>query len=85
MGSYSIDSPWDLGGHAAEGGKILLGGEVIGIAQVAVLQASLALGVEVGWCCRCMCLWMLALWVARAVDESGIQARGYLRSGVIQD
>ena len=77
--AYSEDLPWDPGRNTAKSGKLLWGRKVIGLVNVAVLQSGLALGVEVGGRSSRVKLGVLARWVARGVNERGIQAYSLLR------
>jgi hypothetical protein len=66
--AYSEDLPWDPSGHTAQRGEFLVGGEVIGVVDVAVLERGLALGVEVGGRRGRVKLRVLARGVARGVN-----------------
>jgi len=67
-----------VSGHTAERGELLGGRKVILLGEVVVLEASLALGVEVGGRSDNVLLRMLALGVTRGVYQSGVQADGLL-------
>jgi hypothetical protein len=76
--AYCEDLEWDLGGHTWKGSELLLGGEVIVVVEIALLQSGLALGMQVvGRGCSVK-LRMLALRIARCVDEARVQAYSLL-------
>jgi hypothetical protein len=81
-GTYSEDLERDLGGHTWEGGELLLGGEVIVVVEIALLESGLAFGMQiVGRGCSVK-LGMLALRIARWVNEARVQAYDLLRGAL---
>lgn len=77
--TYSEDLPWDVGRNTAQGEELVFGWEVIVLGDVVVLERGLALGVEEGGSANRVLLRVLALGVARGVNESGVQADSLLR------
>jgi hypothetical protein len=73
-----VDPPRNGGRHTAQGRELLVGGKRLAlagiVADIAVLEAGLALRDEVGGGTRVVESRVLALGIARAVDEGGVKA-----------
>jgi hypothetical protein len=78
LDTYGKDLERDLSGHAPEGRKVLISGEVIAI-DVAVLESSLAFGVHVGGRRGGVEFRVLSGRVARGINQGWVQADSLLR------
>lgn len=58
--TYSVNLPGNLCRNTAEGSEIFLGGEVITLSKVGILERGLAFGVKVGGGARSVKLRVLA-------------------------
>lgn len=79
-----VDPPVDTGGDTIEGLQFLLGGVIVEVVfiDIAVLHGCFTLGGEERRWGDSVGLWVLALGIARGIDESRVNAQNILRGWV---